>query len=338
MKKCKGCGSVLQNTDKNEVGYVNNLDNDYCMSCFRLRNYRDFKRVQVDVNDSDTLEFIESFKGRIFWVVDVLRISQSLHSGLIRSLRGKSVVLLINKMDLLPKSVSINKLRHNIIGILKDETVTLEDIIFISSKKKETMDQLIPFIEDDVCAFVGSVNAGKSSLLNSISNNDILSISPVASTTANVIEIDTKWGMVYDTPGLRSDTDLSKAFTDETLVALAPQKTLKPQVFQLYEPQALIIQNIGAISFYPTKQISVTSYIPFELKRVKIDRVDANLNLQHPYDIKEPSYKIRKLNGLDNSFDIEIFDVGYINVKGDVKMIEMKFDKRVEYAIRRSLI
>lgn len=338
MKKCKGCGSILQTEDKEAVGYVKSLDQEYCMSCFRLKNYRDFKRVQVDVNDSDTLEFIEGFDGHILWVVDVLRLSQSLHSGLIRSLRNKKVVLLINKMDLIPKATSIAKIRHNIMGILKDEAIQLQDIVFISSKKKETLEELIPYLKDDDCAFIGSVNAGKSSLLNALFNHEVLSVSPVASTTASVIEIDTEYGSVFDTPGLRTDTSLSQLLNDEQLVGLAPQKTLKPQVFQLYEPQALILGNIGTIMIYPEKSVNVISYIPIELKRVKIERVDANLALAHPYDIDNPQYKTRIIPNLATDFDIEFFDLGFVNIKGKVKRLEIKMDKRAEYAIRRSLI
>ncbi|AGN24135.1 GTPase YqeH [Erysipelothrix rhusiopathiae SY1027] len=67
-KKCVGCGSVLQTEDTMGRGYAKAIENDYCQSCFRLKHYRDFKRVKADVNDGTTLEFIERFEGHILWV------------------------------------------------------------------------------------------------------------------------------------------------------------------------------------------------------------------------------------------------------------------------------
>ncbi|WP_331835938.1 hypothetical protein [Erysipelothrix piscisicarius] len=51
-----------------------------------------------------------------------------------------------------------------------------------------------------------------------------LSVSPVASTTADVLHIETEHYDVYDTPGLSNETELLSKFTDENLVMLAPQK------------------------------------------------------------------------------------------------------------------
>ena len=38
MSKCKGCGIDLQDKDKQAVGYVIDLNQDYCQRCFRLHN------------------------------------------------------------------------------------------------------------------------------------------------------------------------------------------------------------------------------------------------------------------------------------------------------------
>ena len=40
-KCCKGCGIVLQNEDDKALGYVPNLEADYCQRCFRIRHYGD---------------------------------------------------------------------------------------------------------------------------------------------------------------------------------------------------------------------------------------------------------------------------------------------------------
>ena len=41
MKKCLGCGAILQDQDAKAKGYVKKLDQDYCQRCFRLNHYND---------------------------------------------------------------------------------------------------------------------------------------------------------------------------------------------------------------------------------------------------------------------------------------------------------
>ena len=43
MSKCLGCGIKLQNTDSNIEGYVENIDNNICERCFKLKNYGEYK-------------------------------------------------------------------------------------------------------------------------------------------------------------------------------------------------------------------------------------------------------------------------------------------------------
>lgn len=337
-KKCIGCGSILQNEAIDQRGYVKNLESDYCQSCFRLKHYRDFKRVKAQVDDGATLSFIESFKGTIFWVLDIMHLNQSMHSGLLRSLRNKEVVLIVNKRDLLPRDTSDNKLKQSIMRTLKYEDVNLAEILFVSALKRSTLEPLLPYIEYGDCAVVGCVNAGKSSILNRLLGKEDLSVSPVASTTADVVRIETGAHDLYDTPGLSTETALLEKIGDEALVSLSPQKTIKPMVFQLYQKQTLIFGNLGAVTVTPVDTITVISYVPFEIKRVKPERRDANLALTHDFMIENPEYTGRKWGNLEERMDLEIFDIGFISIHGNLKELETYFDKSAEIITRKALI
>ena len=39
IKKCTGCGITLQTEDINKEGYTENIDNELCLRCFKLKNY-----------------------------------------------------------------------------------------------------------------------------------------------------------------------------------------------------------------------------------------------------------------------------------------------------------
>lgn len=339
MKQCLGCGSHLQTEFEEKRGYAKDLSHDYCQSCFRLRHYRDFKRVKAKVSDGDTLDFIAGFKGHVIWVLDIMHLNQSMHPGLLRTLRHKDVVLVVNKRDLLSKTLSNSKLIQGIMIALKGMDVSIAEIIFVSALKGQTLEPLKPYLEDAPCAFVGCVNAGKSSVLNKLLGHDDLSVSPVASTTADVMHIQSEAYDVYDTPGLSTETALSDKFNDEALVLLSPQKEIKPMVFQIYEKQTLIIGNLGAITVTPKKTVNVVSYLPIALKRVKPERMMANLELDtHELMIASPKYKSRRWPHDLKAMDLEIFDVGFISIQGECKEVETTMDEACELIYRKAMI
>lgn len=338
MKQCLGCGSELQTEKMNERGYAKDISNDYCQSCFRLRHYRDFKRVKAKVNDGDTLAFIDSFDGHVVWVLDIMHLNQSLHPGLLRTLRHKDVVLVVNKRDLLSKTMSNGKLTQSIMMALKGTDITLSEVLFVSALKKDSLEPLKPYLEDAPCAFVGCVNAGKSSILNKLLGQDDLSVSPVASTTADVMRIQTSEVDVYDTPGLSTETALSDKLSDEALVLLSPHKEIKPKVFQIYEKQTFIIGNIGAVTITPKKTANIVSYLPMTIKRIKPDRMEANLALDHEVMIENPSYRKRTWPHDLKAMDLEIFDLGFISILGECTQIETYMDESCEVVYRKAMI
>lgn len=338
MKQCSGCGITLQTEVVGASGYVKSLEHDLCQSCFRLRHYRDYKHVRADVNLTQTLEFIETFKGHIFWIVDVMHLTQSLHDGLIRALSKKDVVMVVNKRDLLPKSVSNGKLKHAIMQLLAEYRITLMDMVFVSSKIERSLKPLYPYLEDAPVAFVGCINAGKSSLLNALLKTDSLSVSPVSNTTANIIQLLVDDYELYDTPGFIRESELPKKFTDECLVHLSPSKTIKPMVFQIYERQALILGNLGYIEIEPVDTVNIVSYLPFSVKRVKPDRAEANLDLEHDFMILNPAYRTRHWPRKDFNVDLEIFDVGFISIQGKYNRLKTVMDVDAEIVLRKAII
>ena len=73
-KKCIGCGLILQNSNKNEKGYTPNIDKEYCMRCFRLKNYGE-KNIDETINMEDIFNKVNKGKGVVFFFVDYLNIN-----------------------------------------------------------------------------------------------------------------------------------------------------------------------------------------------------------------------------------------------------------------------
>lgn len=90
-KRCKGCGALLQNENKNEIGYTPKMDADYCQRCYRLSHYGDVMiSMQQGIEANQTLEKINRIDGTVFWVVDLFNFEESLISRLNQKLPGKN--------------------------------------------------------------------------------------------------------------------------------------------------------------------------------------------------------------------------------------------------------
>ena len=51
IKKCLGCGINLQTKDKEKEGYTEDLNNEICERCFKLKNYGEYKEVSFTNED-----------------------------------------------------------------------------------------------------------------------------------------------------------------------------------------------------------------------------------------------------------------------------------------------
>ena len=78
-KKCKGCGVILQDSNILNPGYTTNLDNEYCQRCFRIRNYGDYKLV--DINNQEYIEILKTIdetNDLVLYVTDLLNLEKIL--------------------------------------------------------------------------------------------------------------------------------------------------------------------------------------------------------------------------------------------------------------------
>ena len=53
LRKCKGCGAILQDEDENKAGFIPNLtkESKYCKRCFRLMHYNELPKIVASNSD-----------------------------------------------------------------------------------------------------------------------------------------------------------------------------------------------------------------------------------------------------------------------------------------------
>ncbi|MEG0994614.1 MAG: GTPase, partial [Bacilli bacterium] len=169
-KTCSGCGVKLQSDNTLKEGYTNNLENDICMRCFRMRNYGDYQVITKSNDDFiKILEAVNETKDLVLYIVDILNIGKDLN--FIKNYITNNMILIINKRDVIPKSVKDEKLIEYIKGL----EVEFKDIVIISCEKNYNIDVVMKKIKLHKSSrnvyVVGFTNTGKSSLINKIIKN-----------------------------------------------------------------------------------------------------------------------------------------------------------------------
>ena len=332
-KRCAGCGVLLQDENILQEGYTTNLENDLCQRCFRMKNYGEYQVITK--SNSEYIEILKEVgktKDLVIYITDLLNLEKNIEE--IRSIIPNKMILVLNKMDVLPKSVKEEKLKR----YLANNDVNFEEIIVISTEKNYNIDYLlkrIKFFQTSKNVYVvGHTNAGKSSLINKLiknySNNpQELTMSPLPSTTLSMVNIEINDHLnLVDTPGLVDSGSILNHVTPDMVKKISAKKEIKPRTYQLRKNQSIIIEDLVRIDYVEGDRNSFTVFISNDLKVRRL------LNLFNNEELKDKS-KITYNMKYDE--DLAISGLGFIKVvnKG---VIDVYIDKDVDTFTRKSLI
>lgn len=305
MNKCIGCGSILQDTDKNKDGYVLDINDKLCQRCFRIRYYNEYKNTIRDNNDY--LKILDSINNDdlVVYVTSLLDIRLDYIDSF------KNVIVVLTKRDILPKSVKDEKL----IKYIKSRYNPLE-VIVVSSVKNYNIDYLFDTLRQykmNNIYVVGTTNGGKSTLINKLiknySDNDVVITSSMyPSTTLDKIEINILGLNIIDTPGLINKGSIVNYIDNNLLKKITIKKEIKPKTYQLNGKGSVLIEDLIRLD-YDTKGTSMTIYVN-NLVNIRFLGKDNNKLLEG---------KCNKFS-LDNNKDIVISDLCFIKFTKNVNL------------------
>ncbi len=367
--RCIGCGAIIQTANKEKSGYTpesalkKGLEKDevYCQRCFRLRHYNEIQDVHL--TDDDFLKLLNELGTKdalIINVIDIFDFNGSMIPGLHRFVGNNPVLLVGNKVDLLPKSLKRGKMTQWLRERAFEEGLRPEDVILTSAVKPKEMEDLLAIIEKhrkgrDVFV-VGVTNVGKSTLINQIISltagvEDLITTSQFPGTTLDRIEIPLEDGkFLIDTPGIIHRHQMAHVLGDKDLKLIAPKKEIKPMVYQLNEGQTLFFGGVARFDYLKGKgdKRSFTCFTSNDLKihRTKLEKADELYEkqvgklLQPPREDEVAGFPelVRFEFTVKEKADIVFAGLGWVTINEPGTIVAGWAPKGVDVIIRKSLI
>lgn len=361
---CIGCGVKIQTENRDEIGYApkSSLEKDeiVCQRCFRLRHYNEVQ--DVNLTDDDFLKILNGIGERdalIVKIVDIFDFNGSWLPGLHRFVGNNPVLLVGNKVDLLPHSVKPNK----VINWMKHEAKELGlkpvDVFLVSSEKghniKEVTEEIEKYRNGKDVYVVGCTNVGKSTFINRILKEvagaeDVITTSHFPGTTLDIIEIPLSDGKaLIDTPGIINHHQMAHYVDKRDLKIITPKKEIKPKVFQLNEGQTLFFGGLSRFDYISGGRHSFVCHFSNEIliHRTKLEGADEFYSKHvgellappRPEQLETfPPLVRHEFTIKEGKTDIVFSGLGWITVNEPGAKVAAYVPKGVHTLLRKSLI
>jgi ribosome biogenesis GTPase YqeH len=364
--RCAGCGIPLQSDDQKKPGYVpaSSLDKEeaVCQRCFRIKNYNESSSITVNQDEFlKLLGGIASTNSLVVHIVDLFDFQGSLISGLQRFVGNNPVLLVVNKIDLLPPVTNWNRLRNWVQKQAREEGLKVVDVVLCSARRNIGFDRVVEALNGyrqgrDVYV-VGATNVGKSTLINRLISDysDLkreLTVSRYPGTTLDAVHIPLDDGKsIIDTPGIVYAWRMSEIVARQDLAALLPDKPLKPMTYQLNARQTLFIGALARFDFVEGERQSFTVNVStgLSIHRTKLERAD-ELYTQHRGEMLSPP-RTEDLNDFPEwtrhrlkiapnaNQDIFISGLGWIQANGKTgALVDIHAPKGIKVMLRESIL
>lgn len=307
----------------------------------------DFARLLHQISDTNAL---------IVYVMDLFDMTGSEIAGLPRFVGENNPILVVgNKVDLLPKLLNQNRLKQWLQTMLKAQGIKPADIFLTSAAHPKNIDALLERVDqlrlDRDVYVVGVTNVGKSTLINQIIKSrtgvqDLITTSRFPGTTLDRIEIPLADGhQLIDTPGIIKREQMAHVIADKDLKYALPKKEIKPRTYQLNPEQTLFLGGLARFDFVSGERTAVTAYFENNLNihRTKLNGADAFYN-RHvgelltpaPLNLTASPLVKREFNIIEKS-DLVFAGLGWITVPAGIKVAGW-VPEGVDVLIRKAMI
>ena len=271
FKTCPSCGiekSVLQ-------------EQEICQNCFKFKHYGigvENNFTSYTIKDFIFEEDLDKTKNQFFLVTDFISFRSNLIKNINDLIPKEQLNLIVNKVDLIPKSISYKKIDRWLRIILKEENIRVNKIFYLSAIKNRGIDklnsQIITFGQNS--RFLGYSSVGKSTIIQSLAKlNGVKTlnlISHTIGTTKQIIVFNISNNInIIDYPGLINQSNNQNLLNDKKLKTILPNKEIRVKNLNFSHSIFLKIDDFFYIKIESKSENSLQLWFGQE---VKIDRTN----------------------------------------------------------------
>jgi 30S ribosome assembly GTPase len=352
---CSGCGVLLQADDPLELGYFKG-SGELCVRCFEMKHYNKIPTTFLTNSEyEEVITEIAAVRANVFMVGDIMNFENTFVWDYQKYIGANDLVVVVNKVDLLPKAVRVQKIKK---FILKQTGIS--EVIITSCVKGFGISEIYDKMYDSrvlVNYFMGYANTGKSSLITQLIRGCKKGNEPTVSyypgTTLGRIEFEIDHDIcIIDTPGIIQEGSILDCISQKTFQLVIPKNEIRPITYQLNSGQTLFISGFCQFNFIEGARTSFTIYVAntIDIHRTKLESAVDFRRTHLGVDIIVPptEEELLKIGEFEEFFfevveggqDIVIANLGFITINkilGPVKISIIK-PKSVKISQRDSLL
>lgn len=383
MAKCIGCGIKLQTHDENLAGYVPLLvsadlgENVYCKRCYQIiHNGKKYTPLISDSDYYDKISIIKEQKAIVVLMIDIMDIYGGFIPNLHKYIGNNQVIIVVNKVDIMPKDVHLKKIEERIRGIAAKESLDVLSVIMISAKKKQNIEAVLNKIfkikenafkkaktyrEKRInkirdCYILGCASVGKSTFINAIKekyldDKKLITTSDQFQTTIDFIKVyidDDNY--IIDTPGLINYRSFGAYLDYESMKVLTPKSYLKPRTFQLHPDQTIFIGALASLEFIKGDKINISFYTSNDLYIHRTKTINAeNIYETQKLKLLVPPHNEEELSRLlktkevifdieEGAYDLLISGLGFVHIVGNNISFKVKVHENIDVRLVETFI
>lgn len=376
--KCIGCGAKLQTTNQDAIGYISeahlfdNQEEVYCKRCFDIIHYN--KRYTPCLGTTQIKQKMKSAFSHhpydlVCLLVDALDIYNSLTQEVCDLVGKMKLLILINKIDLLPRSIKRGRIEENILTLSKSLNLNVVSVQSISGKRQEDVLQVLKKIDKlrynqkkkkmnfNNCFIIGYASVGKSTFINTIKDligqhSNPITTSDQFQTTQDFIKIYLGNKMfLYDTPGIINDQSYNYYLNFDSTKYLLKKNPIHVRVFQLNNQQTLFIGGLLQLDILEGEKTTVSLFISDNLyvHRTKLENA-IELKEKQQFKMLIPPLTKEELDlmgepqevimNIENGafYDLAISGLGFLHLKGQNLKIRLTIPEKIDYKLVKSIL
>ena len=321
--RCYKCGEILQDSDENKEGYIlsevyQNHTSDIllCNKCFEKTIFNN--KPQVNDFDPDLYTILrdaEATGALVVLVIDIFSFEGFTNKKFLKAIGGCNVLVIANKIDLLPKNVDREYLTEYVKHRLRVQGMNVGDV-YLTSYKDPVED--IAIIKQEInkkrnrcdVFLIGLPHSGKTTISNIFlkyfnnSTKRVIKTELYPDTNTQVVSIPLdRTSTMYDVPGFYTRNAVNEIVEKSVAMQIIPTKTIEPRRLTLGENEAFFFGGLASVQLLSRRKTQVVVYASNKIDVEKISK--KNINDAFIKSIENGEYKpTSKFLVSNENFDI----------------------------------